>query len=358
MISRNNFNRLLTISILVVSFLMVFCPSMIAHSFSLENINSTLQDNKTIQYDKGLQVDKSIQVEESIQQGYRNLRGERSVGVSSDGENGAFQPDAKFRTIQDDSDVWSWNSKIIRRYQKSTDTWTYYWAPVNYAQLEARWDKKSRAIFYFLDGNQITAQQAKAYVQPGSGLQVGSKIQVGNPQFSLNIESSPPMLRDGGKKRLLKKGTQRLKDRYQQKYQPKFWKFTALAVTDDSLWVAVRSIPLQPESIQRFVLPNGSVALRHFRESQAMPIQGGIVKIDKDSGDYIRFIEENGLPEKLVCSPLSDESWGLPHFLPPGRFPQEVVDIKPLEDARIRFTTRSNQMVFYNSEQGKWEDAQ
>ena len=82
------------------------------------------------------------------------------------------------------------------------------------------------------------------------------------------------------------------------------------------------------------------------------------MKINKDSGEYIRFTAKNGLPGKLVCSPLSDESWGLPHFLPPGGFSQEVVDIKPLENGRIRFTTRSNQQVFYNAEQGKWEDAQ
>ena len=156
----------------------------------------------------------------------------------------------------------------------------------------------------------------------------------------------------------MKKDIQRLKDKYQQKYQPKFWAITALGVTDDSLWVAIRSIPLRPKSIQRFVLPNGSVAPQHYRESSGMPMQGGIVKIKKESGDYIRFSEKNGLPETLVCTPLSQESWGLPHFLPSGRFPQEVINIEPLENGRIRFTTRSNQQVFYNSEQGKWEDAQ
>jgi len=340
------------------SLLVVFYPSMIVHSFSLDSSKLTLQEDQNIQDDKNLQVDESIHGEECVQQGYRNLRGEQSVGVSSEGENGVSQPDVKFRTIQDDSDVWYWNSKIIRRYQKSTDTWTYYWTSVTYAQLEARWDKKSRAVFYFLDGNQITTQQAQSYAQTRFGLSVGSKIPVGNPQFSLHINSSSPVIKKNGQKRSLKKGTERLKDRYQQKYQPEFWMFTALAVTDNSIWVAVRSIPLRPESIQRFVLPDGSVAPRHFRESQGIPMQGGVVKIDKESGEYIRFIEKNGLPKKLVCTPLSDESWGLPHFLPPGRFPQEVVDIKILENGRIRFTTRSNQQVFYDSEQEKWEDAQ
>lgn len=355
--SHNNVNKIATGMVLMVGLLMGFSPYMIAQSFSSKNSNSTHQDGKIIRYE-------DLQLVESIQDGYQSMQGDKSmqaeqnIGLSSEGEKDVFQPDAKFRTIQDDSEEWSWNNKIIRRYQKLTDTWTYYWAPVIYSQLEARWDEKSRAVLYLLDGNQITNQQAKTYVQPGSGLPVGSKISVGNPQFSLHIHSSPPMLKKEGKKRALKKGTQRLKDRYQQKYQPKFWTFTALGVTDDSLWVGVRSIPLRPESIQRFVLPNGSVAPRHFRESPAMPIQGGIVRINKDSGEYIRFTGKNGLPEKLVCSPLSDESRGLPHFLSSGGFPREVVNIKPLEDGRIRFTTRSNQQVFYDSEQGKWEDAQ
>ena len=34
--------------------------------------------------------------------------------------------------------------------------------------------------------------------------------------------------------------------------------------------------------------------------------QGGILRIDKDTGEYTRFTEENGLPAKLICRPLSE----------------------------------------------------
>ena len=227
-----------------------------------------------------------------------------------------------------------------------------------YDQLEIRWDQKSREILYFLDGNQIDDQKAQALTQKNSGLPVGSTIAVGNPQFRLHIDTSPPAEQNRRKKRLVKKNIQRLEDRYQQKYRPRFWPFSALAVTDDFIWMAVRSIPRPPKSIRRFILPNGSVAPRHYRESSEIPIQGGILKINKHTGEYIRYTEENGLPEKLVCRPLSNESWELPHFLSSRGFGREVIEIKPLVNGRIRFTTRTGKQVLYNSEQGKWEDAQ
>ncbi|MGA1790173.1 MAG: hypothetical protein ACMUIM_01705 [bacterium] len=270
----------------------------------------------------------------------------------------AASPDMlEFVTIENDSEIWSWNSHVIRRCQKSSDTWTYYWAPIEYAQLEVRWDGQSRTALYFLDGNQISVQEERAFSPDGLGFQVGEKISAGDPRFGLQISNDFPAIRKKEGKRALKKGIQRLKNRYEEKYHPECWQFTAVAVTEDFIWAAIRSIPRPPESIPRFPLPNGSFSQRHFRESSAVPIQGGVVRIEKDTGKYVRFTEENGLPDKLICQPLSGESPGLPHFMHLTRFSQEIVAITQIEDGRIRFTTRSDQQVFYNPGQGRWEDA-
>lgn len=323
----NGHNRLPNILIFMVSLIGLFFTCTIAYPLSSGDYNPDRRDAGS----------------------RRSLNDDKHIVAPSDS--------TAFVAIEDDSDIWSWNNDIIRRHRKSTGAWTYYWAPIEYAQLEVRWDSQSRTALYFLDGNRISLRQAKAYSRDGPGFPVGKKISVGDPRFSLRMSNTFPSVRKKGKKRSLKQGPQRLKDRYEQKYHPECRQFTALAVTEDFIWAAIRSIPRPPESIPRFPLPNGSLSPKHFRESSAMPIQGGIVRIEKDTGEYVRFTEKNGLPDRLICRPLSGESSELPHFLPFTQFPQEIIAITQLEDGRIRFTTRSDEQVFFHPEQGKWENA-
>ncbi|MEW6382114.1 MAG: hypothetical protein AB1611_21270 [bacterium] len=288
------------------------------------------------------------------------------------------------QTVEDASDIWYWNAEIIRRYHKASGTWTYYRAPVVYSRLEVKWDSRSREAVYFLDGNRISADDAHKYTQPGSGFSVGSKTLVGDPGFTLCVSHEPPadfkagrswreddspihphltspLKGEGLKSRetgasMPEPDLTRLRNRYRQKYQPDFWQFTALAATRDFVWVAIRSIPRSPESLARLHQPDGFQSERHFRESPLQPIQGGILRIDKNTGEWARFTDKNGLPDALICTPVKAESAHLPHFLPSVRFPQEVVAIVPDEKTgRVAFTTRSNRQIWYDERHKQWE---
>lgn len=264
------------------------------------------------------------------------------------------------QAVEDASDIWYWNAEIIRRYQKASCRWTYYQAPLVYSRLEVKWDSRSREAAYFLDGNRISAHDAHKYAQPGSGFPLGSKTPVGDPKFTLSVSHDPPPEPSSDRNR--KKSAQakpdftRLRNRYRGKYHPDFWQFTALGVSRDFVWVAIRSIPRPPESMPRFRQPDGYQSERHFRESPRRPIQGGILRIDKITGEWVRFTDRNGLPDALICTPVKAESAHLPHFLPSAEFPQEVVAIVPDEKTgRVAFITRSNQRAWYNERQKHWE---
>jgi|GEM_PF-3486947 len=260
-----------------------------------------------------------------------------------------------------EGDLWFWSPQLIRRYQKTVGIWTYYQAPVVYSQLEVKWDSQRREAIYLLDGVRISAQEAQRFTQPGAGFAVGSKTAVGEPGFTLSVSSRPPQEPSLGRERKRfaesKPAQVRLSSRWQQKYYPPLWQFTALAVSKNFVWVAIRSIPRPAESLPVFCQPDGYQSKRHFRESPLQPIQGGILRIDKKNNNWVRFTEKNGLPKALICSPLKAEAVHLPHFLPLLGFPQEVVTIEPDEKTGlVCFTTRSGQHVWYNEKKQCWED--
>jgi len=386
-------------------------------------------------------------------------------------------PDLAFQVVEDSSDIWSWNAEMIKRHRKADNTWTYYRATLVYSMVEVKWDPQSRTATYFLDGDRILAQEAQKFAKAGSGFAVGSKTPVGDPRFTLSVSYSPPAGNEGNGDSLIHpphpaspatgapclkgdgkilppipgeeenmmspqpreemnivppqspenvKGASsspmpalsRLRNRYQKKYHPDQWQFTALAVTRDFVWVAIRSIPRPPESMPGFHRPgigtdfksapipsDGAMSEKHFHESSALPIQGGILRINKDTGEWVRFTEKNGLPDTLICHPLRGTSLYLPYFLASqghqgkdldhegqehghdkGKsqsqeqgqgFSQEVVAITPLAEigeaeksgdawdakkigepgrVRVRFTTRVNQHVWYDEKQERWEN--
>ncbi|MEW5804241.1 MAG: hypothetical protein AB1847_19270 [bacterium] len=234
-------------------------------------------------------------------------------------DSGGSGGDSDFQLVEDSQDTWFWNAGMIKSHHKADGTWTYYQAPRVYSYLEVKWEPQSRTAAYFLDGNRISAQEALVFARPGTGFPVGSKTPVGDPRFSLSASHSSPSAASRQEKKvtipLSIPGLERLRNRYRQKYAPDLWQFTALAVTRHFVWVGVRSIPHPPEPMPGFRQPDGSLSGRHFRESSILPIQGGILRINKDTGEWVRFTEKTGLPESLICHPLRGEAPYLPHFL-------------------------------------------
>lgn len=304
--------------------------------------------------------------------GYQHIRTNSRVEKRGKGEKekAGKNTEENFKNIREnEAEVWSLNSKIIRCYHKSTHQYTYYWACLEYPQLEVRWDAGNRVPLYFLDGKPITANEAKTLAKPGNGLLIGTRMRAGEPLFSLRITNTTPLVTKaeseeavtetgaGHRNRVLKERARHLKARYRDKYLPDLWRLTSVALTEDSIWVALGSVPKEPRASNRFVLPNGFTEPQHFLESSDRPRQGGILKIDKKTGEYIRFTKENGLPNSLICAPLQAETIGLPHFLPFEGFQQEVVEIRPVSDAhgRIRFITRAQQEAVYDPKLEKWE---